>query len=199
MFIPEQADYTARWVGVVVGVADDAQTELRFGDLVEFARWDIQWYPQPLRIFGNENIYRSADKVIWQDPDSEARYMATAANQLGIMPPSKVLYKICSLLGEDAEPGIYPVGDRLLILKDEVPRETESGIVTAVHGGDEWVFKREANGVVVAIGENVDEIAVGDWVASDLNCGTHFKSNGRAYGLVREGDILVKRERPDAA
>lgn len=81
-----------------------------------------------------------------------------------------------------------PIGDKVLIKKDDPEEVTSSGIIIP----DEAQDKASATGVVVAIGDGEipKEIQPGKRVIFDKYAGTNIKIDGHEHLVLKEFNIM---------
>lgn len=85
---------------------------------------------------------------------------------------------------------LLPLGDRVLILPDQNPTETASGLHLVEH------YKPEQTGHVAAVGERVREVTVGQHVVFSWNAGQELWINDgeSRYLILKEKDLLAVLE-----
>jgi chaperonin GroES len=84
-----------------------------------------------------------------------------------------------------------PLGDRVVLEREEDNAKTASGIIIP----DSAAEKQNA-GTVVAVGESVEkkgEIKVGDEVVLGKYTGTEITLDGKEYVVVNSAEILLKK------
>lgn len=99
-------------------------------------------------------------------------------------------------MSKKAKSGIRPLGDKILIKRDEAQTKTESGIFLPESGKD-----KPKTGVVEAVGNgalNTDtgeriplSIKKGDKVIFTSYAGTEVKLDGEEFLMMSEDDILA--------
>lgn len=83
---------------------------------------------------------------------------------------------------------LIPVGDRLVLSKEEVVTQTTSGIIVPDSAKD-----KSLQGKVIAIGSDVKnkDIKVGDMVLYSEYGPSSYKHNKQEYLIAKEEDILA--------
>ena len=83
-----------------------------------------------------------------------------------------------------------PLRDKVLVIENEKPKETASGIYLGEARGDE----NTRAGTVLAIGPNVTEVKVGDIVYPMWTLAKVVKEGDLYLGLLSQDDILAVQE-----
>lgn len=81
---------------------------------------------------------------------------------------------------------LQPLKDKVLIDPEGKKTETESGLYTGAYSV-EGSLRR---GTVLAIGDRVREVKVGDKVAYEVFVGSIIKRDGKEYALIHEAEII---------
>jgi co-chaperonin GroES (HSP10) len=81
-----------------------------------------------------------------------------------------------------------PLHDKVLVIENEKPKETASGIYLGDARGDE----NTRAGTVLAVGPDVTEVAVGDVVYPMWTKAKVVKDNDLFLGILSQDDILAK-------
>ena len=82
---------------------------------------------------------------------------------------------------------LEPIGNRLIIQPTVAKEATDSGIIIP-----DAAKEKPAEGTVVAVGDEVTKIAVGDIVLHSKYAGTEFISNEQSFLLIRGDDVLAR-------
>lgn len=88
---------------------------------------------------------------------------------------------------------IKPIKDRILILPDIENKKTKSGFIVQKD-------KEEAprKGEVVAVGEDQEQVKIGDYVMFKPYHQTKIKEDGTEYILMEKNDVLAILNKKDA-
>ena len=78
-----------------------------------------------------------------------------------------------------------PLGDRVLVEKEEAQEKTASGIILV-----DSAKEQPQTAIVKAIGDDVENIAVGDKVVMAKYSGTDIKLDDKEYQILEVNDIL---------
>ena len=81
---------------------------------------------------------------------------------------------------------ITPLGSRVLIERNKVDSVSEGGIY--LPGNED---KKEKRGVIVAIGDCVDELKVGQKVIFADYTGTLISDGAKSYAVIKEEEIIA--------
>jgi co-chaperonin GroES (HSP10) len=81
---------------------------------------------------------------------------------------------------------ITPLGTRVLIKRNKVDDVSNGGILLPGNTN-----KKEMRGVVVDIGEQVDELGIGDLVLFADYTGTLISDGGNHYAVIKEEEIVA--------
>lgn len=80
---------------------------------------------------------------------------------------------------------LHPVGNKLLVLRDESPEESSIIIVP------EFAKTPALSGTVAAVGPDVTQVAVGDNVVFGQYVGSNIRVERHTYVCVKEEDIHI--------
>lgn len=81
---------------------------------------------------------------------------------------------------------LIPLGDRVIIYRDKQARTTDSGIIIP-----ENVDMKTSTGIVISIGENVEEVKPNDYVFFGDKAGFEMTKNNVDLLIIREDDIAL--------
>ena len=81
---------------------------------------------------------------------------------------------------------IQPINDLVLIKRVKAPTKSAGGVLLPT------ATKKQNEGVVVATGPNVTQVAEGDRVIFGTFTGTEITANGQALLIIKEEIILAK-------
>ena len=82
---------------------------------------------------------------------------------------------------------VEPLGRRAVILRNDVQKETEGGIIIP-----QEAQKVESEGTVVSVGDECKWLKVGDTVVVPYACGTAIEVRGQDAVVVLEEDIQIR-------
>lgn len=81
---------------------------------------------------------------------------------------------------------LRPIGKHFAVIPQDVTTQTDGGILLPDVATD-----KPTRGTVVAIGQKVDNVQVGDTVLYSRFAGTEVTLDGTDYLLLTQGDILA--------
>lgn len=185
-----------RWLGWVAGVGSGVE-DVRFGDLVELSRWTgVCWMTWPiaqaLRLPGGRER-----KCVLESADGTRGIEAAGDQMWAFVTPEQIIYRIArwEWLTErrGAKPGFYPIARRILARHEPKASESAEGVALASD------FMRAWNPLakVVDVGQDVNEVMPGDWVAIRTGTGTHIQMQMDGderlawYSVVSQGDVMA--------
>lgn len=96
---------------------------------------------------------------------------------------------------EGSYKGFYPRQDRALIQIDAVMKKTKSGIIIPEFDGEgkgTSMAEKPTRGIVVAIGPEVKDLAIGDHVLYGQHSGFEVPVEGMTFRLIRANDAFAK-------
>ena len=82
--------------------------------------------------------------------------------------------------------GIKPLHNRVVIKVDEIKDRTDSGILVSSD-----TQKKPTKGLVLAVGERVETIKLGDYITYPEFSGDNLMIDGELYLIMRESEVLA--------
>lgn len=82
---------------------------------------------------------------------------------------------------------IKPIGSRVILKAIEVVRKSASGLILPNDNSQKMI-----TGEILACGERVNEVKVGDFVLFNKYSGTKIEFNDQTIILIEESDIIAK-------
>jgi len=141
---------------------------IKVGDLVELSRWQGLWFLRPFAEVGGKY---TTDSEGWiESTDGTFRQEAKGCDRLVILEPRQII-GLLARRGETevSDLTIRPLFDRLVFRHYPRPERTASGLHTPLYMRQELPY-----GQVVAVGPEVGDVAVGDWVVVVPGKGTRW-------------------------